>query len=162
MDSFSASFLKKSSFANVAFSHGFNYFKKHFYSVLINKGNKLNNLIKYNKNSDIAKWFFFKRNVISKLVKIIYNETNKYVRFSRFFRIYSFLKNKLKNFIYIIYCYINFYFTFKFYNKIEYKLIKKTKKRRIVKLFRSLKHLYKFPKYVELYNISSAPYKRLQ
>jgi len=39
MDSFSASYLNASSFAAVAFNHGYGYFKKHFYTLLINNNN---------------------------------------------------------------------------------------------------------------------------
>jgi hypothetical protein len=55
MDNFSSSFLNVSSFSSVAFSHGFTYFKSHFYNNLINKDNNFKFFKKIIKNSDIAK-----------------------------------------------------------------------------------------------------------
>lgn len=163
MDNFSASFLKKSSFASVAFSYGFNYFKKHFYSILINRGRILKTFIKNNKTSDMPRWLFFKRNVIRETVKLMTSHyRSKYMQFSTIYRTFSLLKNKINNFVYIIYCYINFYFTFWFRHRKAFHRMKRTKGWRLTKIFRSLKRLPKFPRFVDLYNKSSAPYKRLQ
>jgi hypothetical protein len=98
------------------------------------------------------------------LAKIINLNTlyNKFMRFTNFYKVYSILRNKLKSFIYIIYCYVNFYFMFRFHNKKDYRFIKRTKNKKIVKLFRALKNLCKFPKYVEFYYRSQAPFKRIE
>jgi len=98
---------------------------------------------------------------LAKIIKMDYIY-NRFMKFANFFRVYSLLKNKLKKYIYIIYCYVNFYFMFRIHNRKEYKFIKRTKKRRIVKLFRALKNLCKFPKYVEFYYKSQAPFKRIE
>jgi hypothetical protein len=55
LDCFSSSFLNSSSFAKVAFSLGFGYFKKHFYTSLINKDNKFKYLTGIKKKSDMNK-----------------------------------------------------------------------------------------------------------
>jgi hypothetical protein len=55
MDNFSASYLNTSSFSNIAFSYGFNYFKKHFYTTLLNKNNNINYFRINKKNSFIIK-----------------------------------------------------------------------------------------------------------
>lgn len=165
LDWFSSSYLNSSSFAKVAFSAGFGYFKKHFYYPLINKDNNIKYLNIIKKKSDMGKWLFFKRAIFQELSKILNSSKmaiNKYMRYSFFYRVYSMLKPKLKKFIYIIYCYINFYFSFRFHNKLEYRILKKTRKSKLVKLFRALKNLCKFPKLVEFYNKSAAPYQRFQ
>jgi hypothetical protein len=46
-------------------------------------------------------------------------------------------------------------------NKNEYRFMKRTKKKKITKLFRSLKKLCKFPKFVEFYNNSILLYKNI-
>ena len=84
------------------------------------------------------------------------------MRYASFYKVYALLKYRLKKYIYIIYCYINFYFSFRFHNKLEYRIIKKTRKTRLVKLFRALKNLCKFPKLVDFYNKSAFPYQRFQ
>jgi len=53
MDMFASSFTKVSSFSNVAFTYGFNYFKKHFYKPLI--GNSFLKFFKYKKFSYLSK-----------------------------------------------------------------------------------------------------------
>jgi ribosomal protein S2 len=164
LDNFSSSYIKISSFSSVAFSYGFGYFKKFFYTKLINKGNRFNNLNNRKKKSDLKKWLTFKKVIMIDLAKIINLNTlyNKFMRFTNFYKVYSILRNKLKSFIYIIYCYVNFYFMFRFHNKKDYRFIKRTKNKKIVKLFRALKNLCKFPKYVEFYYRSQAPFKRIE
>jgi len=164
MDNFSAAFLNVSSFASVAFSHGFTYFKSHFYTNLINKDNNFKFFKRITKNSDIAKWFNFKKVVFNELVKHINSNKlyDRQMKFSSMYKVYAFLKNKLKGFTHIIYCYINFYFFFRFHNRSEYNFVRRTRTRNIVKLFRALKSLCKFPRLVEFYNWTAAPYKRFQ
>jgi hypothetical protein len=55
LDCFSSSFLNSSSFAKVAFSIGFGYFKKHFYNSLINKDNNIKYLTMIRKKGGISK-----------------------------------------------------------------------------------------------------------
>jgi len=161
LDNFSASYLNASSFSNIAFSYGFNYFKKHFYTTLLNKNNNSNYLKINKKNSFIIKWLFFKKEIHSNLNKIIYNNNiSKIIKFYSLYKVFSNLKNKLKEFVYIIYSYLNFYYSFWYINRLEYKFIKKTKKRQIVKKFRSLKNVTKFFKHVDSFNRSMHPFKR--
>jgi hypothetical protein len=163
LDNFSASYLNSSSFSNIAFSYGFNYFKKHFYTRLLNKNNNLNYFKINKKNSFIIKWLFFKKEIHSYLNKIIYdNNISKIIKFNSLYKVFSNLKNKLKEFVYIIYSYLNFYYSFWYINRLEYKFIKKTKKRQIVKKFRSLKNVTKFFKHVDSFNKSMHPFKRFQ
>jgi len=55
MDNFSSSFMKVSSFANVAFSYGFGYFKKYFYNKLISPANKFNYYKNKKKKNEFKK-----------------------------------------------------------------------------------------------------------
>lgn len=159
LDNFSISYLNISSFSNVVFSHCSSYFKKNFYNYLIPKNNKNN----FNKKSELKKWLFYKKTILNNLIKYLFNNKykNKYIKFYHLYKIYASLKNKLKNFIYLIYCYINFYFTFRYHNKKEYKFIKITKLKKITKLFKALNNLSKYPKYIEFFNNTWAPFKKI-
>lgn len=163
MDNFSATYLNNSSFSNIAFSHGFNYFKKHFYNSLINNNNNINFLKINKKHGYIAKWLFFKREIQLHLNEIINSEdVSKLIKFTSLYRVYFNLKNKLKEFVYVIYSYLNFYYSFWYINRLEYKFIKRTKKTQLIRKFRSLKHITKFFKHYDCFNRSMHPFKRFQ
>lgn len=161
LDTFSSSYMKVSSFANIVFSYGFNYFKKHFYKSLIG-GNFLNAFFS-KKFSFLSKWLFFKKQILSYVNKMVFKK--KYslnIKFSNIYKVYSFLKKNLKNYIYIIYSYLNFYYSFWYWNKSEYKFIKITRKWNLIKKFRALKNLNKLLFYLEISQKTIYPFIRFQ
>lgn len=161
MDSFSASYMKVSAFSSVAFSYGFNYFKRHFYTPLL--GHSFKNLFNNKKITFLSKWLFFKKEIGSFVNKIVYaNNNTQNLKFAHMYKVYAFLKNKIKDYYYNIYSYLNFYYSFWYWNRGEYRFIKMTKRWNLTKKFRSLKNLNKLHFYLDLYSKSVFPFKRFQ
>lgn len=124
ISSYNSNIMKTSSLSLVSMSLG----SRLFTNILFKKMFSNNNNFNLKKNNLLYKWYFFKRNLINLLVKLINNKfINKFYKISFKWKINklldSLLKKKIKN-IYVYYmAFFNFFFwnrTVLLNNKIEY------------------------------------------
>lgn len=152
LNSFSANFMKVSSFAQVSFSFAYRFYKKNIFSPMITYGNNFKSLYSIKKINFLYKWLFFKKGLNLYLRKIIYNNSlSKNIRFLYMYKVYSMLKRILRKRATRIYSYFNYYLSFWYYNREEAEFLNSRRHRFFIKKFKALKNSMKVIFYVDFF-----------